>query len=271
MGTRIKMGRWEAMDHVLAHLHEIGKMHAGVTKEPTERPPFKLAGNKAMHREVQELRLSRKALFHASDPLNEGQKSQLQSLKQALHKLLKRSPLPSFADPTDCSSVDSFMTESASLIKQRLTKIDKEVESKKNQNIKEMCAKLQARYGEAGSKMMKRILGKMGAPQDLWGIDTNHPDCIKLKSLDLSPTLCLMRDSKAISVHQDSTHSWLQCAALKDVLPLAEHCFATYPHCSIEILTAVPLLVTSACDKLCAEEKFFGENALSKQACCATC
>ena len=111
----------------------------------------------------------------------------------------------------------------------------------------------------------------MGPPQDLWGVDTAHPDTIRVSSQYLSPHILLLQKTKHLKIHQDASYTWLKCACLRDVLPFAAHCFESYPEGATEILTAVPRLVTSACDKLCAEEKFFGENALSKQACCATC
>ena len=103
------------------------------------------------------------------------------------------------------------------------------------------------------------------------GGDTEHPDTIRVTSQYLTPHILQLQQSNHLEVHQDSVYTWLKCSCLREVLPLATHCFQSYPKGTTEILTAIPRLVTSACDKLCAEEKFFGENALSKQACCATC
>ena len=54
-----------------------------------------------------------------------------------------------------------FLTESAILVKDSMKVIDKEIEEAKAKNIREISKILQERYGEAGSKMMKRIMGKM--------------------------------------------------------------------------------------------------------------
>jgi hypothetical protein len=73
-----------------------------------------------MHREVQELRAARKTLFHTSDPMNEGQQCQLQDLLLSLDKLLLRGPLPAFQNPQMKTTLESFMNETAALVKQRL-------------------------------------------------------------------------------------------------------------------------------------------------------
>ena len=72
--------------------------------------------------------------------------------------------MPSFICPSAPPVLEDFMEETASLVKDRLKRIDKELEETKRKNILEISAKLQALYGEAGAKMMKKIMGKLGVP-----------------------------------------------------------------------------------------------------------
>ena len=244
---------------------------AGVTKEPTGRKPLKMKGHTRLHREVQELRNARKLVFHLSDPLPEGNQTQLTDLKSNLHSILSKGPLESFCSENPLLTLETFLQETALLVKTRLALIDKELADVKQANIKEMISKLQSRYGEAGSKMMKRIMGKMGVAQDLWGIDTDYPDTIKISSIHIPPQVHEWIREGKVSVHTEHSTTWITSLSLAHVHPLAKLCFDTYPEGTVEIQQAVRRLVTTASDKLCAEEKFFGENAMSKQAHCSRC
>ena len=99
-----------------------------------------------------------------------GHQQQLVVLRDSLHKLLQKGSLDSFPTDSPLLTLDTFLVESAALVKERLTRIDKELAEVKQANIMEMVSKLQSRYGEAGSKMMKPIMGKIGASQDCGGL-----------------------------------------------------------------------------------------------------
>ena len=116
---------------------------------------MQLKGHAQLHREVQELRGARKLMFNLADPLSPGHQQQLVCLRDSLHKLLQKGPLDSFPTDSPVLTLETFLAESAALVKERLHCIDKELAEVKQANIMEMVSKLQSRYGEAGSKMMK--------------------------------------------------------------------------------------------------------------------
>ena len=68
------------------------------------------------------------------------------------------------------------------MVKDRLSRVDDDLNNKQRENIKEISTKLQRRYGEAGSKMIKHVMGNMGGGQELWGIQTTYPDTVRVES-----------------------------------------------------------------------------------------
>ena len=103
-------------------------------------------------------------------------------------------------------------------------------------------------------------------------IGINLPFSVFLQKLRIKPrTFRLSSSSIPPTLHREEGSLWLTCASLRDVHPLAQHCFLFYTSGVVSIPARTSRLVTSACDRLCAQETFFGENAMSKQAQCATC
>ena len=89
-----------------------------------------------------------------------------------------------FPTTTEPPILEDFLTETAVLVKDRMQVIDREIEEAKRKNIREISKKLQERFGEAGSKMMKRIMEKLSPSQDLWGVNTDYPDCVRVRSTE---------------------------------------------------------------------------------------
>ena len=116
------------------------------------------------------------------------------------------------------------MLETADMVKDRLAHIDGEINEATRANIREMTHKLQERYGEADSKMIKRIMGKMGAPQELWGVHTNYPDTVKISTTSTSPLIQEWQETGTVSCHQEVSNLWVKVVALETMHPLTEHC-----------------------------------------------
>ena len=133
----IHANRWTSLHTTLSRLKELGEEVAGVTKEPTGRKPMQLKGHAQLHREVQELLGARKLMFNLTDPLSAGHQKQLVVLRDSLHKLLQKGPLDSFPTDSPLLTLETFLMESAALVKERLNSIDKELAEVKQANIME--------------------------------------------------------------------------------------------------------------------------------------
>ena len=72
-------------------------------------------------------------------------------------------------------------------------------------------------------------------------------------------------------VHIDEGVMHVTCTSLRDVFPLAQHCYNFYTALTVSTPTRPARLVTSVCDRLCTQKKFFGEKEMSKQAICRSC
>ena len=116
---------------------------------------------------------------------------------------------------------------------------------------------------------MKKAMGKMGNYQSVWAVETDHPDTVEVRVDNLHPDLLVFAHQQKISV-SDSSPFQLKCSSLDQMWDLTERCFRLHGT-QTSIVKTRSRLVTSATDKLCGQEKFFGENALSKQARCAHC
>eukprot|EP00961_Rhodomonas_salina_P092002 1237951-Rhodomonas_salina.1 len=120
---------------------------------------------------------------------------------------------------------------------------------------------------------MKVVTGKMSGNKGMWGVHTDHPDCVHILHEGIpisSPQLdCFIASGKVVIFSGDTLTTY-QAVHLRDMLPLVTECFRVAPDatswsCSRE------RIVTEPCDKLAAQERFLGDNAMSKQASCHEC
>ena len=90
------------------------------------------------------LRESRKQAFRLQEPLQLGELAMAADLRNALHNLLRKGTMTTFIDPLAPPSLSEFLSETAGMVKERIKKIDAELEEVKRENIREITAKLQA-------------------------------------------------------------------------------------------------------------------------------
>eukprot|EP00961_Rhodomonas_salina_P257518 3480089-Rhodomonas_salina.1 len=118
---------------------------------------------------------------------------------------------------------------------------------------------------------MQRVTGKMTRSNGMWGVDTDYPDTIRISQLnaDSAEIQALVSEGVAKRLVHDKGVD-LTVNNLRDMHRLLSVCFLSFPD-SISLQKARRRVVTAACDKLCAQERFLGDNAMSKQARCSTC
>eukprot|EP00961_Rhodomonas_salina_P096732 1301071-Rhodomonas_salina.1 len=105
----------------------------------------------------------------------------------------------------------------------------------------------------------------------MWGVSTDYPDTV---SVTVSDAMVLALDTFIAdgfvkrTVGDDFTD--FQVSNLRFMYDVLEGCFRAFPD-NTKLQTARKRVVTEACDKLCAQEHFLGDNAMSKQAVCHEC
>ena len=97
---------------------------------------------------------------------------------------------------------------------------------------------------------MKRIMGKLSPSQDLWGVNTDYPDCVQERSDEQSRFITPMVTKGKAQVHFDKGVVHVTCTSLRDVFPLAQHCYNFYTTSLVSIPTRPARLVILACDRL---------------------
>eukprot|EP00961_Rhodomonas_salina_P086169 1158211-Rhodomonas_salina.1 len=114
-----------------------------------------------------------------------------------------------------------------------------------------------------GARTMKVVTGKMSGNQGMWGVHTDYPDCVHVVHDGAQ------RDS---TVFPGESLTMYQAVHLLDMLQLVTECFQLAPD-STSWSCSKERIVTEQCDKLSAQEKFIGDNVMSKQAsfheCCS--
>jgi len=261
--------RWPRLHHTLAKYKVLAADLTGWTKKPTGGKPFVFESHGFLHREVQAIRECRKEVLLMKTPLDETRKQRLTATRTKMIKALSKTKMTKPAGQIQVDR-DSFLTETKELIAERVERIDREIQEKQREMFKEIAARLRSSYGQGGNKTMKKATGKFGISRSMWAVETDHPDSIRIRSQQPHASVDeWVRDHDAVLTQAEGGVR-IKCAKLDDFWDLVTLGFKHHgSDVTIERRTA--RLVTSAGDRLCGQEKFFGENALSKQACCATC
>eukprot|EP00961_Rhodomonas_salina_P073240 984070-Rhodomonas_salina.1 len=170
-------------------------------------------------------------------------------------------------------SREDLLIETEALLRERTHQIDSKTQLKRNENFKVLAVRLQGSFTQGSAKTMQRVTGKMTWSNGMWGVDTDYPDTISISQLnaDSAEIRALVSEGVAKRLVHDKGVD-LTVNHLSYMHQLLSVCFLSFPASdSISLQKARCRVVTAACDKLCAQERFLGDNAMSKQAHCSTC
>eukprot|EP00961_Rhodomonas_salina_P175742 2369547-Rhodomonas_salina.1 len=79
---------------------------------------------------------------------------------------------------------------------------------------------------------MKVVTGKMGGSRGMWGVHTDHPDCVHVENNGAaiqSQLLDTLIASNRVTVFRGETLTTFQALHLRDMLPLVTECFRLAP------------------------------------------
>eukprot|EP00961_Rhodomonas_salina_P191889 2589444-Rhodomonas_salina.1 len=146
---------------------------------------MKLPGHSQLHREIQAIRDVRKDVFAVEKQRKDMETPLLLTLLRRLVDCLKSS---SMTVPTWTDNVDreSLLAETSSLLKEREERVDTETRDKRNENFKELSKRLQGSFNMGGARTMKVVTGKMSGSRGMWGVHTDHPDCVHFDTSEMA-------------------------------------------------------------------------------------
>eukprot|EP00961_Rhodomonas_salina_P299394 3938899-Rhodomonas_salina.1 len=260
---------WGRISDSLRQFKDAAVPVTGETKQPTGQPPMKMAGHQQLHRETNIIRECRRETF-----LVVGRRpadlTRIAELRSRLRHDLLRSTMtvpPVLLDVTKAGLLD----ETEALLKEQVSRIDSETLEKQSANFKVLAALLQGSFNAGGAKTMQRVTGKLSTNHGMWGVDTDYPDTlwISIKGADSDSLRALVERGTASRLAGPDGVAF-RVNRLRDMYDLLVTGHAAFPD-NVSLRCDARRIVTSACDKLCAQERFLGDNAMSKQARCTEC
>lgn len=153
------------------------------------------------------------------------------------------------------------------LIVEWVTTVNTEIKAKQEINIKQAVDKMREAFDTPGTRAIRGLLGKMGVLHKLWGLETDYQSTVLLTGRG---TVAKVKEVEAglegMSVSCSASNAGVvarvSCNHLINVGEVLVRMADSY---SVDIQPARDSIVTTASDKLCAEERVFAKNAMSKQ------
>lgn len=109
---------------------------------------------------------------------------------------------------------DSLLQETKDFIEERVTRVDTEIQEKQRENFKKKAKSLRMKYGQGGSKTMKKVMGKFGTSNSMRAVETDYPDTIVVQADDLHrEVLSLIRHGNITYTCEGARHT-LRCTKL---------------------------------------------------------
>eukprot|EP00961_Rhodomonas_salina_P177510 2393663-Rhodomonas_salina.1 len=192
---------------------------------------MKLPGHAQLHREIHLIREIRKEVFAVQKMRRDLEQSALLLLFRRLTDGLKNSAM---TIPLGTLKVEkeALLAETASLLRERESRVDSETQEKRNENFKELSKRLQGSFNMGGARTMKVVTGKMGGSRGMWGVHTDHPDCVHVENRGpaiQSDHLSLLLSSGRVQSFCGDKLTTYQASHLRDMLPLVTECFRLAP------------------------------------------